>query len=527
MLTFSFFTAVFLTISWLMYIGSYLYTRLNGISPAALGLTDLAVYTALAAAPLFVIWGIWGSVYRFRREKNQQKQFKMIEAQFKQNQEFLEIVARLLYQGQQSRHSQFILSQTELFVNELNGLIADMLQRYNFISDSEAARLWTTAEKGNKWGFAKALINLQNSSVDFENRLYRTALRENLLRGAVNEFCARYARLLDILKQYDREKIFLNIIETGAFGKAFAILAPLADRLQETTPAAAPKENGKEDVSELFAEIDMRIGVPAQPKAEAKNDLPPVAEAEEDPLSELGTIEISDLAVTTEPVADSKEETQSTESSPIETLSEEEYDKVGDDVWIARSANVFLVTIWPEPCCYAKTPEEIIAAELPEAEPQTLSQETVPTEPQTTAIEEEISSMFAGAGIRGDDDDDDESAEKTSFFPNFGNIFKRRPSKEKNAAPQDEIDPLTLALERSFGKLSDSAPTSGSRLAKVMEAEENDQTPEKETSGRKFAFASTNETILKLQQELEQLKTPDRNGKEKDGIDQNAPKEDH
>lgn len=508
MLTFSFFTAVFLTISWLMYIGSYLYTRLNGISPAALGLTDLAVYTALAAAPLFVIWGIWGSVYRFRREKNQQKQFKMIEAQFKQNQEFLEIVARLLYQGQQSRHSQFILSQTELFVNELNGLIADMLQRYNFISDSEAARLWTTAEKGNKWGFAKALINLQNSSVDFENRLYRTALRENLLRGAVNEFCARYARLLDILKQYDREKIFLNIIETGAFGKAFAILAPLADRLQETTPAAAPKENGKEDVSELFAEIDMRIGVPAQPKAEAKNDLPPVAEAEEDPLSELGTIEISDLAVTTEPVADSKEETQSTESSPIETLSEEET----LDLLIDEED--------------AKTPEEIIAAELPEAEPQPVSPETTPTESWTTAIEEEISSMFAGAGIRGDDDDDD-SAEKTSFFPNFGNIFKRRPSREKNVAPQDEIDPLTLALERSFGKLSDSAPASGSRLAKVMEAEENDQTPEKETSGRKFAFASTNETILKLQQELEQLKTPDRNGKEKDGTDQNAPKEDH
>ncbi len=72
-LTFSFFTAVFLTISWLMYIGSYLYSRLNGISPAALGLTDLAVYTALAVAPLFVIWGIWSSVYRFRREKNQQK----------------------------------------------------------------------------------------------------------------------------------------------------------------------------------------------------------------------------------------------------------------------------------------------------------------------------------------------------------------------------------------------------------------------------------------------------------------------
>ncbi len=144
--------------------------------------------------------------------------------------------------------------------------------------------------------------------------------------------------------------------------------------------------------------------------------------AEEDPLSELGAIEISDLAATAEPASDSKEETQATESSPIETLQEEEtLDLLIDE------ENV-------------KTPEEIIAAELPEAEPQPVSPETAPTEPQTTAIEEEISSMFAGAGIRGDDEDDD-SAEKTSFFPNFGNIFKRRVSKEKIRRPKMKLIP--------------------------------------------------------------------------------------
>ena len=185
MLTFSFFTAVFLTISWLMYIGTYIVSRLGGVSPAALGLTDLAVYTALAVVPLFVIWMTWNGFYRFRHEKNLQKQFKNIEAQFKQNQEFFEIVARMLWQGQQNRQNHFVLERTELFVSELNGLLADMLQRYNFISDSEAAKLWSTAEKGNKWGFAKALISLQNGSVDFENRLYRAAVRENLLRGSL------------------------------------------------------------------------------------------------------------------------------------------------------------------------------------------------------------------------------------------------------------------------------------------------------------------------------------------------------
>lgn len=69
MLTFSFFTAVFLTISWLMYIGTYIFSRLGGVSPAALGLTDLAVYTALAVVPLFVIWMTWNGFYRFRHEK--------------------------------------------------------------------------------------------------------------------------------------------------------------------------------------------------------------------------------------------------------------------------------------------------------------------------------------------------------------------------------------------------------------------------------------------------------------------------
>ena len=76
MLTFSFFTAVFLTISWLMYIGTYIFSRLGGVSPAALGLTDLAVYTALAVVPLFVIWMTWNGFYRFRHEKNLQKQYK-------------------------------------------------------------------------------------------------------------------------------------------------------------------------------------------------------------------------------------------------------------------------------------------------------------------------------------------------------------------------------------------------------------------------------------------------------------------
>ena len=532
MLTFSFFTAVFLTISWLMYIGTYIFSRLGGVSPAALGLTDLAVYTALAVVPLFVIWMTWNGFYRFRHEKNLQKQFKNIEAQFKQNQEFFEIVARMLWQGQQNRQNHFVLERTELFVSELNGLLADMLQRYNFISDSEAAKLWSTAEKGNKWGFAKALISLQNSSVDFENRLYRAAVREtlvkavpkngafvetpagygtviqvNLLRGTVNEFCARYARLLELLKMHDQEKIFLPVIETGALGKAFAILAPLADRLQQNQPAA-PKTA---DEPELFADAEMRIA----PAAERADD--EIADNEEDPLAELEELSLTEIFG--EEINDGEERQPAAEPDHAAAAGKNEANGEStagkeEKPNVLAAAETDTETA-PEP---VSVPAEETAAETPAAG----------KDAATAKIEDEISRMFAGAGVRGEDEDEDDrkATDKAPFFPKFSNLFKRKPAKEQPRQPETEIDPLTLALERSFGKLADDAPNTGSRLYKMMNENAEENAEKEDAAGNKFAFASTNETIMKLQEELEKLKNSDdgekENGKSENGEKQNG-----
>lgn len=510
MLTFSFFTAVFLTISWLMYIGTYIFSRLGGVSPAALGLTDLAVYTALAVVPLFVIWMTWNGFYRFRHEKNLQKQFKNIEAQFKQNQEFFEIVARMLWQGQQNRQNHFVLERTELFVSELNGLLADMLQRYNFISDSEAAKLWSTAEKGNKWGFAKALISLQNGSVDFENRLYRAAVRENLLRGTVNEFCARYARLLELLKMHDQEKIFLPVIETGALGKAFAILAPLVDRLQQNQPTA-PKTA---DEPELFADAEMRIA----PAAERADD--EIADNEEDPLAELEELSLTEIFG--EEINDGEERQPAAEPDHAaaagkneangESTAGKEEKPNGEDFLAAAETDTETA---PES---VSLPAEKTAAETPAAG----------KDAATAKIEDEISRMFAGAGVRGEDEDEDDrkAADKAPFFPKFSNLFKRKPAKEQPRQPETEIDPLTLALERSFGKLADDAPNTGSRFYKMMNENAEENAEKEDGAGNKFAFASTNETIMKLQEELEKLKNSDdgekENGKSENGEKQNG-----
>ncbi len=488
MLTFCFFTAVFLSISWLMYMGTYIYSHLNGVSLSALGLTDLAVYTLLAVVPLFVIWMVWNAFYRFRHEKNLQRQFKNIEAQIKQNQEFFEMAARMLWQARQSGENHFVLSQTELFVNELNSLLADMLQRYNFISDSEAARLWSTTEKGNKWSFAKALISLQNGSVDFDNRLYRAALRENLLRGTINEFCARYARLLDLLKSHDREKMFLSVIETGALGKAFAILAPLADRLQQNTAA----ETAATAEPELFADTELRI-VPA---TQAENNETTEKNDEEDPLAELEELNLAELF--------GEDEVVNTETRQEERVIAEDKPLVAETD--AKSAH------------QAKQETEPAMLVAPKDEAETKVEE------ETASVEDEIERMFAGAGIRGEDES--ETADKASFFPKFSNLFKRKPIPEQPRQPETEIDPLTLALERSFGKLADTAPHNDSRLYKMMNAEEVGNGVGESGADNKFAFAGTNETIAKLQEELKKLKNPesgsDENTKAENGAKQDC-----
>ena len=485
-----------------MYIGVYIYTRLHGMTLSALGLTDLTVYTSLTVIPPVMIWMIWGGFYRFYHEKNLQKQFKVIETKLQQNQDFFEIAARIIYQGQKSKENRFVLSQTEIFIAELNGMIADILKRCSFISDTEEKNLWMTTEKGNKWGFAKTLIDLQNNRIDFDNRLFFAATKDKILKGNINEFCARYARLLEMLKQHDKDKIFLDIVETGALGRAFAIFAPLSERLQaeqntQKEVKVEKKESTEED--EIFADSEEKLA-PFAEKAEKEEPYFSEEKNEEDVLSELDNITIPDFLnddVTPSLAAGHKENVNltenSTENDAIKEVSAVQDMSVTNPIEENSDKNISSADILP-------------------------STENA-SEKKTLSVEEEIGKMFEGVGISEYNSSEEEN-EKTnaSIFPKFSNLFKKKDAEEEEPdfKIQHEIDPLTLALERSFGKLSDENINQNSRVYKAMTSEENN--PENaDGSDSKFAFSTTNETLLKLQQELAELsKTDEEKSAQKD-----------
>lgn len=493
-----------------MYIGTYLFSRLHGININALGLTDLTIYTALTVIPLIVIWMIWSSCYRFYHEKNLQKQFKTIETKLQQNQDFFEMAARLLYQAQKSRENHFILNQTELFIAELNGMIADILQRYKFITESEAVKLWVATEKGNKWCFAKALIDLQNSSSGFNGQLYRTAQREKLLRGNINEFCARYARLLEMLKAHDKERIFLDIVETGAMGKAFAILAPLSDKLQDTNSPVQEElfdfSESEKQKNELFADAEMKIAqIDEQSEyLEQTED----KEITDNVLDELDNISLPEFL--------SAEDEKENELTP-QTIPSEFGTQTNEQDVISENEQTLEETV-----------AVINALSEKEDNGATESSEIGNMDKKEMSLEEEIGRMFDGAGLREYENDEMNNDIKPSIFPKFSNLFKKKNIDNKNKVENDivsqsGIDPLTLALERSFGKLADDNPNQNSRLHQMLNSDKKDEN-QTNTGEEKFSFSTTNETLMKLQQELAELSNSVGNSQTPENKGENADK---
>lgn len=450
MLTASFFTAVFLSLCWIIYIVAYLSLRLAGIGIGSLGLTDLFLYTAAAALPLWVIWSVWGYFYRFAQSRQQQKQFQLLLQQQQHNQEYFEMIGRILLQAEQNRKDDFVIGRIDLFIAEMNELLSDLMERYSLASADKIKILWGSVKNGNRWGFAKAIIELKNNVENFDEKILDAAGEDPLLTGIINEFCARYAKLTELLKQHDNEKIFLEMVETGALGRVFAIFAPLSDRLA----LLQSRETG------LTAAIPLAVCRQDEPIAEAGGE-------EDDELPEL--------------VLTTDEETEMQLEEAGETAEPEQAEEYEDNGLYEGDVT--------DGAALAKIEEDVLEPE--------------------TADESDIISILGGGEDRyGADEEgkpDRPARKKISFkLPKLSEIFKWQKEEDPDdwIKPHGDIDPLTLALERSFGRLADTSPEKPLRDITAADAA---KISEPQLNG-KFAFANTDKTLKNLQKEWEEMK---------------------
>lgn len=428
----SFFTAILTSVLWLAGIGFWISAKLADVAISSLALNEIAVYGLIILLPIFMVWFLWALFYGFCQQLSLQKQIAKLSVQINKNQEYTDIIAQNIIKGAQQHAHAFALGKIEMYIKETNEILADILQRYHLLNEKNMMKIWETVNLGNHWGFARAFVDLRNSIPDFEDKITAAARKEKLLSGSLMEFCARYTKLLHLLKEHDEENIIQEVVETGVYGRVFTIFAPIVQKLQEN-PQEEPVNAEEEKI------------VPE-----------PIVLKEEECFFKDAIVEkVDEKTEISQPVAEEKEEN--------------------------------------------KMPE--IKIEKPEEMPEFIS----------TAKE-----------LKADKKEASPKKEKKNNKKSFWNKFLKENEKEEEE-DDSQIDPLSLALRRSFG--ADEKPKAPAVVIEEVPVKEEEpmvtapvvteenieeKQPENEAKDiTRFAFASTDETLKNLQKEWAEMQKPE------------------
>lgn len=429
-LIFSFFAAVLTSVLWLAGVVFWASAKLADVAISALALNEIAVYGLIMLLPVFMIWFLWAMFYGFCQQLSLQKQIAKLSLQINKNQEYTDVIAQNIIKGAQQHSHAFALGKIEMYIRETNEILADILQRYHLLNEKNMIKIWETVKLGNHWGFARAFIDLRNSIPDFEDKITSAARKEKLLSGSLTEFCARYTKLLHLLKEHDEENIIQEVIETGVYGRVFTMFAPIVQKLQEI-----PEEDTKNAVEEIVSE--------------------PVVLKEEECFFKEDFVEKIDSETEKTPVIEDKKEEN-------------------------------------------KMPD--IKLEQQEDMPEFIS--------SAKELKADKKASFS-------------KNEKKGTKKSFWNKFLKENEKEDDE-DDSQIDPLSLALRRSFGaeekpQNSEPVPEEPSKqedniqipvAVEAKEEENEDKQPENNETTR-FAFANTDETLKNLQKEWAEMQKAD------------------
>lgn len=253
MLTVLFFIAVFSSLTWLVYAGLYINGLLAGADLSSVTATTLAMYAGLTVLPIWVVWQIFGFVNQYFRTKSTDARLTQLFNQMKKNQDYTDLVVRVMLDAEHEIKDGFVINKFDIFVADMNEILADIIQRCNVASSLQMEQLWAKVKNGERWVIAKTLIEAAKNHADFAAYVAQKARKDNVFKGTLLEFCARYQNLNALLEKHDRDRVFITIIETGVMGKVYSILAPVADAL--TVPEQLEPEPEEEKTFEVSPNI--------------------------------------------------------------------------------------------------------------------------------------------------------------------------------------------------------------------------------------------------------------------------------
>ena len=264
MLTVLFFVAVFSSLLWLVYSLLYIHGLLAGVDLNSVNAATMAMYIGLTVLPVWIVWQVFGFVSQYFRTKGIDTRLTQLFNQMKKNQDYTDLVVRVMLDAEHEIKDGFVINKFDVFVADMNEILADIIQRCNVVSSVQSEQLWSRVKNGERWIIAKTLVEAAKKHDDFSLYLAEKARKDSVFKGTLLEFCARYQNLSALLEKHDRDRVFITIIETGVMGKVYSLLAPVTDALD--TPEVSEDEEIAASAPEYA--VSSRIATMEEPKIE-------------------------------------------------------------------------------------------------------------------------------------------------------------------------------------------------------------------------------------------------------------------
>ncbi len=239
MLAISFFTLIFSSLLWLIYSLRFIFDNLKGISFFDAGLANVLLYTLLVCLPIFLMWMVFAFINQYLSNRNFGIQMQKLFQQMKKNQDYSDLLARVMIETEQQVKDGFVLNRFDLLIADMNELLSEIIRGCKLASGEQIENLWSKVQNGGKWSFGKVIIEVNNTQPNFQMRIYERSIRDSVVGGTIMEFCARYLAVVKMLEKHDQDKVFLNMIETGVMGKVFSILSPVAEEVRRNRESKA------------------------------------------------------------------------------------------------------------------------------------------------------------------------------------------------------------------------------------------------------------------------------------------------
>ena len=269
MLFFAFFSAVFSSVSWLIYAIMFVRSHLDGATLFEQEPQMMLALVCVVVLPVLAVWMIFGYFNQFLINREMNIKQSQLLTQLQKNQDYTDLVVRVMLDAEHEIKDGFVLNKFDVFIGDMNETLGEIIQRCNIASSAQLDQLWQRVLRGEKWTLGKAILDASKNQNTFDAWVREKANRDKVFRGSLLEFCSRYQSLLQMLERHDRDKIFLRMIESGVFGKVYSIIAPLSDGIKELSAnpqeRAAQTANPRENKD--YASV-LKLATMQEPKAE-------------------------------------------------------------------------------------------------------------------------------------------------------------------------------------------------------------------------------------------------------------------